>query len=698
MKQRLYYYTFILIVCKSSIVTAFGATPLPGGGVSTCRNLCRQNRRQCHHMTTINAQQRRAVFYDDNENSNDLNYVNDVIDDDESSHYYETTSLDRMTTTRTNDGNNLLRRNLQKPITGAAPLIKRRNEDRYFDEYKYEQEEDDDENDYNDDDDDYDDDDDVDDEAKTTGNFWSNPNAASMDRFRQRQQLPRRDASTRPRMSSRGRRGDPSSQQQQQQQQQRRRSTFRSGTPPPPAPFRDFYNKLFWYGVNDDSDDINDDDRNPADPTMFGGTKGKFNGLAYLKVAASDEPDYDTAARRQRRRRPATNREDASTVRVLRGPPGESRTEVTPPDDPPNPWPSTQQRRRRNAPDWPAETVSSWFDEGDDNDLYDDDDYQDDQDDERYNKQQQQSDSRKRSSSPLWKAIDSFLGLDRQEMQRQATWYNDQMGIDKNRQRQRPKQPIKQQQQQQRRPRPGYLYAMGEDDLEDETFNGGEDEVVVDVDPKPVVDGSNKDGPNVAAVNDDDDNKDSMAAAQKKDLSWQERAAAVERVPPAGIPAWGPSGELDIDARTKSILDALEDVVNAKLRVSEQEKLVELAKEQVSVLRVEAQLTQRRLEQSRQPINTMQNALRKLDFDVEEASRKLRLCKSRLSFAKEELADLEARHWAVLSFYNPDVVAANLADAFRELEESEPAVKQYKEEMEASESSATTLETSNEKE
>ena len=55
------------------------------------------------------------------------------------------------------------------------------------------------------------------------------------------------------------------------------RKTFRSGNPPPPNFLKDFYNQLFWYGFDPEETTTTSDSK-----TMFGGTKGKFNGLGLL--------------------------------------------------------------------------------------------------------------------------------------------------------------------------------------------------------------------------------------------------------------------------------------------------------------------------------------------------------------------------------------------------------------------------------
>jgi hypothetical protein len=72
----------------------------------------------------------------------------------------------------------------------------------------------------------------------------------------------------------------------------------------------------------------------------------------------------------------------------------------------------------------------------------------------------------------------------------------------------------------------------------------------------------------------------------KRERSWEERALAAERVPPANVPAWGPSGELGIDARSKAILDALEDVQTARRKLESRKKKEALAREDITILKV----------------------------------------------------------------------------------------------------------------
>ena len=412
-----------------------------------------------------------------------------------------------------------------------------------------------------------------------------------------------------------------------------------------PLVAKDFYERLFWYGFDpDESEQV-------GDKTVFGGTKGKFNGLAFLQ--ATEVPRRPVRSRleqqqrrtlppsRQGRRRTiddeedgddyyydddddedddgysyADDRENGPNTRVNRRMPS-TRTNVTPPEDIPNPRNERranppldpQQRRKRPRPrrdddfydmdeeeessnggDWISKQVSSWFSGADDED-YDDDD--DDYDDGRSTGRQQRRRQRtgKNEWSPL-NLLDAFLGVNREELAYKADMYNSKMGIGPRRRSQRPSTDVsqrdqrRQEQPREKRRRPGYAYrynAEEEMDEEDEAF-------VVDVEPVARRDANSLDGKstmeNKAEKDQGEAEESSSSNGRIKELTWEERALAVERVPPADIPGWGPSGELPYDARTKAIMDALEDIQTARHKVEACEKREALAKEEITILKV----------------------------------------------------------------------------------------------------------------
>lgn len=490
-----------------------------------------------------------------------------------------------------------------------------------------------------------------DDGLPITGNYWSNP-VGKLDKKRQRQRPvlvspPQQQQRRRRRVSTSQvseKRLPPSRTSSRQRRRSNTASSIRTGAPKPPGPVRDFYNRLFWFGL-----DQGDDGDEPSS-TLFGGTKGKFNGLAYLN-SDQESLNRDSSRRRVRTMRQSAWDDDDDYY---------DDKEWQDPQDSQAGQSSTSGRTRKrgnigNTYDWASREVSTWFGDEETEEMMEVDD------------SQLSFESRRRgSSSNQWSpqnALDSFFGLNRQDLQRKARLYNSQMGIGSERRKKRGRLDRSKQ-------RSGYTYPIG-DDINESSIEGAG--TVVDVDPLLV------------AVDNDDASViyDGLAGKgtadtpleSKSNVSWEERSLAIERVPPSGIPSWGGSGELSIDARTKSIIDALEDILEAKRKLRDHEKRVELAKEEVSILRVDAELERKRLTKSRGDTDTVRQKLRQLEFNIQDASRALRLAKSRLQLTKAELADLEARHWAVLSFYNPNKITSNLEEALREFEDSEPAVK-----------------------
>ena len=514
-------------------------------------------------------------------------------------------------------------------------------------------------------------------EAPASGNFWFNPKPSlDLDRpvptrtgpQRRRERFPQSTAPPHSRPSPRG--------------QAPLRTTFRSGTPPPLAPVRDFYDRLFWYGFDPA------DSSSPADPTMFGGTKGKFNGLAYLQDGVGVMP-ADKLTRRPRyeeesywedgdERDDYDNEEpEASAPKTAAPEFSFRRTPVTPPYDPPRPMRSAPTRvpnpakrssrqptrldagSRSNRNDWASQEVSSWFQSSqDDEDPMLDDEVE-------YGDSNRRQRRRSRSQSPwsLFGALETFLGMDRESSDPRAEEYDRQMGIGRRapRPRSQPRRPER---------KVGYAYRYDDDDgtpvVEFEAVDGAA--------------ASADDSPEVKEVVVTDKGEKEQTAVPE--MSWEERALAVERVPPVGIPAWGPEGDLGIDARTKAILDATEDLNLAKQRVEERRRNVEKAKEDIAILRVDAELERKRLENIKLESRVVHAKLRQVDLEIQDASRALRHAQNQLNVAQDELVALEQRHWAVLSFYNPIKVEVAVQDAIRELEDNEPAARLFREKRE----------------
>lgn len=69
-----------------------------------------------------------------------------------------------------------------------------------------------------------------------------------------------------------------------------RRAEPRKIAPPTPGFLADLYNRLFWYGLDDEENYIYEEEKKK---TVFGGTKGKFNGLNVLGRMREEEFEYE---------------------------------------------------------------------------------------------------------------------------------------------------------------------------------------------------------------------------------------------------------------------------------------------------------------------------------------------------------------------------------------------------------------------
>lgn len=447
--------------------------------------------------------------------------------------------------------------------------------------------------------------------------------------------------------------------------------------------FNDLYNQLFWYGFDPD------ESTSPADKTMFGGTKGKFNGLAYLSDTQEDgvprpalpprgrndnyyddDEDYDVEdedfndtldriergagtnyydVRSRRKQELYYNDEDdkgssvRSNERLEREFVGAMRKKmiphakqyfVTPPNDQPrpiiedpevlasrapsssrpdsrpkrkrrprrSPWEdednnairrqsdkyydeyeedykyedTTRQRRTSSSQKngWVSPTVSNWFTDEDNGDP-------------EWKKRRMESSGKssgKRNASwrSPFEAVGNFLGFDNGELDYQAEMYNRQMGIG-------PRKGSKETWSSQRHPdrrRQGYAYRY---DVDMSVYGSVVDADVVEDDANGIGEKVKEDGKVQKNRSSNTDSAPDPAEDQgstKKERSWQERAIAMERIPPAGVPAWGPSGDLGMDARMKATIDAMQDIQDAKYRLNQKLKREEEALDDITILKV----------------------------------------------------------------------------------------------------------------
>lgn len=86
----------------------------------------------------------------------------------------------------------------------------------------------------------------------------------------------------------------------------------------------------------------------------------------------------------------------------------------------------------------------------------------------------------------------------------------------------------------------------------------------------------------------------------------------------------------------------------------------------------DAELERRRLEQSRKGVHLVRERLRQVELDIDDASRVLRRARTKVLMARDQLEELKDRHWAILSFYNPDQAEAKVAEALQEFQLLEP--------------------------
>jgi hypothetical protein len=67
----------------------------------------------------------------------------------------------------------------------------------------------------------------------------------------------------------------------------------------------------------------------------------------------------------------------------------------------------------------------------------------------------------------------------------------------------------------------------------------------------------------------------------------------------------------------------------------------------------------------------LRTRLRQMKMGVQDAAHTLRRSRAELEVARDRLADLEDRHWALLSLYDADKAFQEVVETFREFEESE---------------------------
>lgn len=530
-----------------------------------------------------------------------------------------------------------------------------------------------------------------------TGNFWTNP-VGGMD-FRERQARNKQRPSTR--------RTFPPPKTFMNDAKKTQRKTFRSGNPPPPNIIKEFYDRLFWYGFDPD------ETTSAADRTMFGGTRGKFDGLGLLQYIEEEQSSSRNKGVRGNRKR---------LNAIIKG-------QKTPKDDfydngyddewfdygdadnynddnvviPANKRNISRQRKSSNLKDdfddeydldydskgestvgrrksrkTKRLDVSNWFQE---------DDY--DEEEEEYIIDANSNESPKEGGtlSPIVNILDSVFQIDANQVKYQAEDYNRRLGLDgKTRFRTSNSSSSSSYtatgtttttttgrvyDTEPKKRRKGYAYryvttdkarqemddsswldqstVMDDVNAELKTTNKTEQETdVIDVDATVQIDSSTT-----------RQNKQSLENGRKqKEQSWEERAAAYERVPPKGILAWGPEGEIEggIDARTYAAKKAMEEIFTARTLFEKKETIVTEAERELLQLKKEASIQKKLLlsMEDRRKLPIIRDRLRMINFDIEDAARQLRRAKAEALAAIDKLESIEFRHWALLRQYEAD--------------------------------------------
>lgn len=553
------------------------------------------------------------------------------------------------------------------------------------------------------------DDEDFEGEELTAGNFWSNPKgsmdrppAESARRGRQRQQQRRRYDED-----------DDDIRESPRQPERRRRSPVPSQFGQVPKIFSSFYDQFFWYGF-----DI-DDSAKVGDNTIFGGTKGKFNGFNYLREKEKEGKNNRSRPSNNSVRRlpPSSNDSGDAITRKFNGrlrrdekidydyndddEYDDGRTgnrDYYRVDD------STSKRKPLSSSSYtpPTDRTSTRYDSIDEYDDYenDDDDYEDAdsgridrKNSARYNDEDESIDRRsggrrrrrqQNNDAAEWSPlsmIESFLGIDREEMDYKAEVYNAKMGLGKRRRsssvstsseeeldRGRDKRRRLPQRVRSARDDPerrGYAYRY-DATLDDESTPILDIDPADDVDPESMMSDSRRRQQSL------DGDVDDEKKFRKKEPSWEERQIAMDRVPPVDVLAWGPSGELPMSAREKAFLDAQEDIETARRKLKLAKKKESESEAEITILKVDADRQRLKLseyppeERSRRDVEE----LRQIELDIDDASRDLRRSRTKVDRALEILEELEERHYAIMSCYNIDQASLLVGESLNQFSAS----------------------------
>ena len=81
------------------------------------------------------------------------------------------------------------------------------------------------------------------------------------------------------------------------------------------------------------------------------------------------------------------------------------------------------------------------------------------------------------------------------------------------------------------------------------------------------------------------------------------------------------------------------------------------------------------MKESRGDPRFAQEQLRQIEFELDDSSRALRRARTKVGLARQQLDKFRDRHWALLSFYNPEQAKEKVDEALNEFQEIEPAAR-----------------------
>ena len=486
-----------------------------------------------------------------------------------------------------------------------------------------------------------------------------------------------------------------------------------------------------WDDFDDEYDDYLNDDFDDASDKGTIIPKPLLPGLS-MEEKRSSRPLPPRSRRRKENRKPREPRAKRNDRMWFDDDDGDDEDDYYDQDRPRS---SRRDRRERKSPsrnngrsrkgrfasnsEWASDEVSSWFtdeDEDDDDviDLWPSQQSNGDDDDEYWRDDSfKQPVSRRNSRSrrgrkgdrrsgrrreddppPVLTFVESIFGMDSRYIDEKAREYEEKIGRAKpssSTRNSRRGRPVRNEASRRRRSGYAYRYENDEDDSPPvaEFAPSRDSDDVLDIDTEDSFDGrisgksANGDVIDIPAERMIVRRNGNASARQtkkrrRKRPSWEDRESEeLDRIPPAGITAYGPEGDVmgGIDARTFAALKASEEIREAKRKVARREERVVEAEERILMLKADVEEQRRIFAQSRQRNSPrVRDAQRQMNMMVEDAARSLRKARAEVDVAVEAMENLEDRHWVLLSQVASDEEFARLnAEAEREEEKRDVA-------------------------